>query len=119
MTQEDLTDDTTHYDHAKRQGNLFFAESELLQVLALMDLNGVPGKESGSQRKRQPPETRRRQRPPDCPFGRHPIMINYRVNPWCCRIGFARSGFSVRCQTKIFRALALENQVQRHHDRYQ
>src|SRR6516225_6575008 len=76
MTERDLTGNC--YEAYQTKGPSCFTrrKTDLDQVFRLMDLDGIPGKQTAEIADRQPPEAPRLQRPPECPIDRRPGLVD-------------------------------------------
>src|SRR6516164_10305328 len=76
MTEPDLTWDCYEAHQTKGPSRFTRRETDLDQVFRLMNLDGIPGKQTAEIADRQPPEAPRPQRPPECPIDRRPGLVD-------------------------------------------
>src|SRR6516164_5874978 len=76
MTERDLTGNCYEAHQTKRPSRFTRRETDLDQVFRLMDLDGIPGKQTAKITDGQAPEAPRPQRPPERPIDRCPGLVD-------------------------------------------
>ena len=112
MAEPDLSGDGDQTHESKRPGRVGRAESDLDQILRLMDLHRVPGEEAEEVSHHDPPEARRTERAGESPVDGHPRRVHHVGRSTFAGRG-ARGLVTVRLEPQVGRPVP-QQEIERH-----